>query len=132
MSKTVVHTSSGLVQGAQEGTVVSWKGIPFAQPPVGVLRFRPPQPPQSWFGIYAATAFGAMAMQPPRMPAELLRRLSMSEDCLTLNIWSPGADEQLRPVLVWWPEPPAEQVERSPLSSAERVPLCTPRGVAVA
>jgi para-nitrobenzyl esterase len=42
-----------------------------------------------------------MAMQPQSMPAELLRRLSMSEDCLTLNIWSPGADSQLRPVLVW-------------------------------
>ena len=101
MSKTVVRTASGLVHGVQVGTVVSWKGIPYAQPPVGVLRFRPPQPPQVWSGIYEATAFGPMAMQPPRMPAELLRRLSMSEDCLTLNIWSPGADEQLRPVLVW-------------------------------
>ena len=101
MSKTLVQTSYGMVQGAQEGTISRWKGIPYAQPPLGARRFRPPQPPEAWTDVLQTTQFGPMAMQPPSMPAELLRRLSMSEDCLTLNIWSPGADEQLRPVLVW-------------------------------
>lgn len=101
MSKTLVQTSYGMVQGVQEGTISSWKGIPYAQPPLGTRRFRPPQPPEAWHDVLQTTQFGPMAMQPPSMPAELLRRLSMSEDCLTLNIWSPGADERMRPVLVW-------------------------------
>jgi para-nitrobenzyl esterase len=98
---TLVHTSYGMVQGVQEGSILSWKGIPYAQPPLEKRRFRPPQPPEPWSGVLQATHFGPMAMQPPSMPAELLRRLSMSEDCLTLNIWSPGVDSELRPVLVW-------------------------------
>jgi para-nitrobenzyl esterase len=101
MPKTLIQTSYGMVQGVQEGTISSWKGIPYAQPPLGARRFRPPQPLEAWPGVLQATQFGPMAMQPPSLPAELLRRLSMSEDCLTLNIWSPGADAQLRPVLVW-------------------------------
>ena len=101
MANTLVHTSYGMVQGVQEGPISSWKGIPYARPPLGQQRFRPPQPPEPWSSVLQATHFGPMAMQPPSMPAELLRRLSMSEDCLTLNIWSPGADSKLRPVLVW-------------------------------
>jgi para-nitrobenzyl esterase len=101
MPKTLVQTSYGMVQGIQEGTISSWKGIPYALPPLGARRFRPPHPPEPWPDVLQTTQFGPMAMQPPSMPAELLRRLSMSEDCLTLNIWSPGADQQLRPVLVW-------------------------------
>jgi para-nitrobenzyl esterase len=101
MLKTLVQTSYGMVQGVQEGAISSWKGIPYAQPPLGARRFRPPQPLQAWRDVLQTTQFGPMAMQPPSMPAELLRRMSMSEDCLTLNIWSPGADEQRRPVLVW-------------------------------
>jgi para-nitrobenzyl esterase len=101
MPKTLVQTLYGMVQGVLEGAISSWKGIPYAQPPLGERRFRPPQPPQAWPDILQTTHFGPMAMQQPSMPAELLRRLSMSEDCLTLNIWSPGADEQRRPVLVW-------------------------------
>ncbi len=101
MTNTLVHTSYGLVQGVQEGSILSWKGIPYAQPPLLKRRFRPPQPPDPWSGVLQATHFGPMAMQPPSMPAELLRRLTMSEDCLTLNIWSPGADSRGRPVLIW-------------------------------
>jgi para-nitrobenzyl esterase len=101
MSKTLVQTQYGTVQGVQEDTISSWKGIPYAQPPLGALRFRPPQPLEAWPNVRQTTQFRPMAMQPPVIPAELLSRLSMSEDCLTLNIWSPGADEKLRPVLVW-------------------------------
>lgn len=101
MSETLVQTQYGKVQGMLEGTVYSWKGIPYAKPPLGTRRFRPPQSPEAWHDIRQATQFGPMAMQPPNMPAELLRHLSMSEDCLSLNIWSPGADEKLRPVMIW-------------------------------
>ena len=101
MPNTLIQTASGLVQGVQEGSILSWKGIPYAQPPLLKRRFLPPQPPEAWSGVLQTTHFGPMAMQPPNMPAELLRRLSMSEDCLTLNIWSKGADSQRRPVLVW-------------------------------
>jgi para-nitrobenzyl esterase len=101
MSEIIIQTQYGQVQGTQEGGVVSWKGIPYAKPPVGPLRFRPPQPPDVWTDILQTTHFGPIAMQPPTMPAELLRRLSMSEDCLTLNIWTPQSGHELLPVLVW-------------------------------
>ena len=101
MSGALVQTQYGKVQGVQEGMVYSWKGLSYAKPPLGALRFRPPQPPEAWSDIRQATQFGPMAIQPPTMPEELLHRLSMSEDCLSLNIWSPGADDQRRPVLVW-------------------------------
>src|SRR6516164_8364260 len=71
MPKTLVQTADGMVQGVQEGTLSSWKGIPYAQPPLGERRFRPPQPPQAWPGVLQTTKFGPMAMQPPSMPAEL-------------------------------------------------------------
>src|SRR5712692_10114291 len=101
MSSTLVETQYGKVQGVQEDAVSSWKGIPYAEPPLGALRFRPPQPPETWPGIRQATQFGPVAMQSSAIEKLTGRRLSMSEDCLTLNIWSPGADDQHRPVLVW-------------------------------
>ncbi len=101
MSSTLVETQYGKIQGVQEEAVSSWKGIPYAKPPLGALRFRPPQPPEAWLGIRQATQFGPVAMQSSVIEKLAGRRLSMSEDCLTLNIWSPGADEKLRPVLVW-------------------------------
>src|SRR5260221_6258769 len=101
MSGTLVQTQYGTVQGVQVGAVNSWKGIPYAQPPVGELRFRPPQPPEGWSDIRQATQFGPVATQPSTIQKLAGRRLSMTEDCLSLNIWSPGADEKLCPVLVW-------------------------------
>jgi para-nitrobenzyl esterase len=101
MAGTLVHTQDGPVQGVQEGPVTTWKGIPYAQPPLGALRFRPPHRPAAWSAVRLATDFGPVAMQPPTIEALAGRRLSMSEDCLTLNIWSPGADGQRHPVLVW-------------------------------
>jgi len=75
-----------------------WKGIPYAKPPTGKLRFRPPQPPEPWSGVRDALQFGPAAMQLDLPQAE---RKIKSEDCLYLNIWSPAADGGLRPVLVW-------------------------------
>ncbi|WP_241127529.1 carboxylesterase/lipase family protein [Novosphingobium terrae] len=99
----VVATKSGLVQGApslRDPAITVFKGIPYAAPPVGDLRFRPPAPVAAWQGVRKAEHFGAICPQPrepfgPPPPA-------MSEDCLTLNVWS-GAKQagEKRPVLVW-------------------------------
>jgi para-nitrobenzyl esterase len=82
-----------------------FRGIPYAQPPLGSLRFRPPLPPVAWSGVRQARRFGATA--PQSGPAtRVLRGISppvtdQSEDCLTLNVWTPGVDGRRRPVMVW-------------------------------
>ena len=108
-SDAIVETRYGTVRGSHSGPVSVWKGIPYAQPPVGKLRFRPPQPPASWPGTREATAFGPIAPQDLTHLTSLMSTLGgeaaeqeiSSEDCLYLNIWSPGADTKKRPVLVW-------------------------------
>ncbi|WP_046368264.1 carboxylesterase/lipase family protein [Flavihumibacter petaseus] len=99
----VVKTRSGLVEGTYESGLRVFKGIPFAAPPVGQLRWREPQPVQPWSGIRKALAFGPRAMQPPIFGDMMFRSNGMSEDCLYLNVWSPAAkpDEKL-PVLVYF------------------------------
>jgi len=105
---TTVMTRNGLVKGAlnQNETVAIFKGIPFAAPPVGDLRWREPQPPLSWEGIRDATAFCSSCIQVSsrRLPwtDEYMNRDSTSEDCLFLNIWTPArsASDKL-PVMVW-------------------------------
>jgi len=96
-----VMTDRGLVQGVQEDNLTVFKGLPFAAPPVGKLRWRAPQPPQAWQGVKLLDHFAPRCMQkgmyPENAPAE-----PMSEDCLYLNLWVPvhAADEKL-PVMVW-------------------------------
>jgi len=97
----VVQTAQGAVSGQKEpsSTVTVFKGIPYAAPPVGDLRWRPPQPPAAWQGVRKADAFGASCMQgifesmlPMHMPwtEEFLTHNKVSEDCLFLNIWTPA------------------------------------------
>ncbi len=98
----VVRTALGQVAGEPslrtEGVNV-WRGMPYAAPPVGPLRWRPPQPAAAWDGVRPATAFGPDFPQAP-MPAS--QAPSMSEDCLYLNVWSPaGAAPGSLPVMVW-------------------------------
>lgn len=94
-----VHTVAGRVQGAREGLVRVWRGIPYAAPPVGALRWRPPQPAPAWTGVRPALAFGADF---PQAPSPVLRAGSMSEDCLYLNVWAPAAAAPgSLPVMVW-------------------------------
>src|SRR2546421_8463866 len=107
MSDLIIETRYGKVRGSQQGSISVWKGIPFAQPPTGQRRVRAPKPPEPWTGGRAATAFSPMAPQVQEAPAGLVganRAVDlrpMSEDCLSLNIWSPGADQEKRPVMVW-------------------------------
>ena len=98
----VATTSSGAFLGqAQEG-VASWLGVPYARPPVGALRFRAPQPAQALAGVTPAGSFGAASLQTitgyvgwiyPQQDVQ-------SEDCLTLNVWTPSREGRL-PVIVW-------------------------------
>ena len=94
-----VHTAQGDVTGVTAGKVESFKGIPFAAPPVGDARWRPPGPAPSWKDVRTASAFGPVCMQSLRLGVPI----PMSEDCLTLNVWRPaGAQPGAKlPVMVW-------------------------------
>ncbi|HEX8294386.1 MAG TPA: carboxylesterase family protein, partial [Pyrinomonadaceae bacterium] len=100
-----VRTAAGVVEGAGRGAsgVRAFRGIPFAQPPVGELRWRPPQPAGKWEGVRAASKFGPRCMQHPVFGDMNFRSEGMSEDCLYLNVWTPAksAKEGL-PVLVYF------------------------------
>jgi para-nitrobenzyl esterase len=102
----VVELASGRVRGSVEGGLSIFRGIPFARPPVGPLRFGPPQPPGPWAGVRDATTFGPAAAQ-SAIDVEYVPGFSLwegigptSEDCLTVNVWTPGLTGR-RPVLVW-------------------------------
>ena len=110
MSETV-STEAGVLRGAGEGPVTVFRGIPFAAPPVGLLRFAPPTEVEPWDGVRAATEFGPSPMQnidPLSMVVPGAERYyytpssaQFSEDCLYLNVCTPAADGKKRPVMVW-------------------------------
>lgn len=99
-----VRTESGLVEGTAENSVRVWRGIRYASPPVGQLRWAPPHPMPKFTGVFKATEFGASCPQIKESPTQLSRLTKFSEDCLFLNIWAPGftlPDDKKYPVLVW-------------------------------
>ena len=85
---TLVRIDNGMVRGTAESDLVTFKGIPFAQPPVGALRWRAPQPVRPWEGVLEASAFGHDSMQLPS--PGVLDRAGISEDSLYLNVWRPA------------------------------------------
>jgi para-nitrobenzyl esterase len=91
-----VKTRAGTLCGEVSGDLQVFRGVPFAAPPIGELRFKPPQPLEHWRGVRAATEFAASPMQPPGQ----LAAGPVSEDCLYLNIWAPVV-EGPHPVFVW-------------------------------
>ncbi len=96
-----VSTGAGMLRGVVEGAVVSFKGIPYAAPPLGKLRWRPPQAAASWSGVRAAAGYGDDCMQ-HRFPFDSTPSYqSMSEDCLYLNVWAPAHAAAPAAVLVW-------------------------------
>ena len=100
----VVETSQGKLQGTQRDGVCVYRGIPFARPPIGPLRFSAPEPAEKWAGVRDATRYGAAALQASRPLAPILGMVlpEQSEDCLALNVWTPAVgDGRRRPVLVW-------------------------------
>lgn len=101
-SPSKAMTSCGKVQGQVTGGVASFKGIPYAAPPVGALRFQPPAPASPWTGVRDALDYGPSCPQPSARPQGWSQEPSLSEDCLYLNVWTPGADDGAkRPVMLW-------------------------------
>ena len=104
----IVELASGKVRGSIDGPLSVFRGIPYARPPVGPLRFGAPQPPEPWTGVRAATEFGPAPAQ-STIDVEYVPGFSLwegigttSEDCLTLNVWTSGLTGR-RPVVVWIP-----------------------------
>ncbi|WP_446744583.1 carboxylesterase/lipase family protein [Silvibacterium acidisoli] len=106
--KPIVHTQSGDISGVRSASgIVAIKGIPFAEPPVGDLRWKPPVPVKHWSGVRSRDNFGASCMQRihdtflPWTP-EFLTHNRVSEDCLYLNVWTPRVSTQANlPVIVF-------------------------------
>lgn len=95
-----VELDSGLLLGVEEESVRVFKGIAYAAPPVGELRWKGPQSPDSWTGLRDATEFGAVCPQDD--PLGLMGGAEQSEDCLFLNVFAPGvAPDRVLPVMVW-------------------------------
>ena len=109
------RTESGTVKGIKEGQVVSFKSIPYAAPPVGALRFRPPQAPRQWLGVRDATKFRGVcpqikdslevyAFSGNAVSNELTNtqdEFYENEDCLHVNVWTPAVDHKKRPVMLF-------------------------------
>ncbi len=98
-----IETANGRLAGARKDGVVSFKGIPYAAPPVGPLRWRMPEPAAPWPGVRDATVFAPICPQAPTQLESLLGAAiaEQSEDCLYLNVWTTGCDSAKRPVMVW-------------------------------
>ncbi len=99
-----VKTANGIVEGIQEESgIKAYKGIPFAAPPLGNLRWKAPQPVKNWEGVRKADKFGPRAMQRAIFGDMNFRSDGMGEDCLYLNVWTPAKSENERlPVLVYF------------------------------
>ncbi len=91
----IVKTNKGCVRGAIENGIAVFKGIPYAAPPLGALRFKPPAEHAVWADTLSALKFGAMATQFSN------KSVIGSEDCLSLNVYTPAADNKKRAVVVW-------------------------------
>jgi para-nitrobenzyl esterase len=99
---TKVKTDLGTVEGetTSDQKVLAFKGIPYAAPPVGDLRWKAPQPPAKWSGVRSAKDFGPHCVQSGGYPDMQFHDPGPSEDCLTLNVWAPANAKHL-PVMVW-------------------------------
>ena len=98
----VVEAPAGTLEGKTVGKIREYKGIPFAQPPLGPLRWKAPLPLPAWPGVRKAQSFGAACIQPRPTAVHIYANppAKISENCLTLNFWTP---EQAKgaPVIVW-------------------------------
>lgn len=98
---TQLRVDGGTIRGADAQGVESWKGIPFAAPPVGPLRWRAPQPVVPWTGVKDATAYGHDCMQVPFPSDAAPLGTPPAEDCLYANVWRPANKAKKLPVIVW-------------------------------
>ncbi len=103
-SSLTVQTRAGKLLGTLEDGLAVFRGIPYADPPVGPFRWAPPQPVTPWPRIRAADRYSSICPQdvgPSAIPGRQPSTEPQSEDCLYLNVWTPAADSQRRPVMVW-------------------------------
>lgn len=99
---TIRQTDAGLVEGVTNHDVLSFRGIPYAAPPIGELRWQPAQPHTPWQGVLKTQSFGHDCMQEPMRGDAATSRAGFSEDCLYLNLWRPAQKQpHLLPVMVW-------------------------------
>jgi para-nitrobenzyl esterase len=98
-ARPIVEVKNGKLQGVEEHGMLVFKNIPYAAPPVGKLRWRPPQPAQNWQGVRDASRFGQACLQPlvEGLNPELIPG---GEDCLKLNVYTPRSGKHL-PVMAW-------------------------------
>ena len=103
MAQTQVKTAEGILEGKDLSGIKVFKGVPFAAPPVGNLRWKAPQPVQKWEGVREAKEFGANPMQEPIFGDMNFGTKNNSEDCLYLNIWTPAKTmKEHLPVLIYF------------------------------
>ncbi|MBW2052132.1 MAG: carboxylesterase/lipase family protein [Deltaproteobacteria bacterium] len=103
ITEPIVTTTAGKIEGLEQDGLYVFKGIPFAAPPVGDQRWLAPAPPEAWDDVRPVKTFGNIAPQNPS-PLELLpsaEAQAQSEDCLYLNVWTPGLNDARRPAMVW-------------------------------
>jgi para-nitrobenzyl esterase len=97
----IVETTNGKVRGYSRRGVIKFKGIPYAAPPIGNLRFKAPAQVEPWSGVLDATQYSPVSIQPPSN-LEFGEPMPQSEaECLTLNVWTQGLDNGKRPVMFW-------------------------------
>jgi para-nitrobenzyl esterase len=100
-SEPEVRTAAGVLRGGREAGLAVFRGIPFAEPPVGALRFAAPQPVRSWDGVRPAVAYGP---PPPQSGVLGVSQDTAGDDWLTINVWTPEPDPAAGlPVMVWIP-----------------------------
>ena len=97
---TIVQTAAGALRGTTEGGVHVWRGVGYAEQPVGPLRFRAPQPLTPWSGVRDATRFGGRCTQGSGWDPGYEQPIA-NEDCLYLNVWQPARSGGPRPVVVF-------------------------------
>src|ERR1700693_1953546 len=97
-----VKIDTDTIEGKANGPVRTFLGIPYAAPPVGELRWKPPAPAAKWTGVRSATEFGPRCMQGPIFSDMVFRDPGISEDCLSLNVWTSAQSAEAKlPVMVW-------------------------------
>lgn len=103
LTNAIVQTKSGRIEGFWQDNILLFRGIPYAAPPVGEKRWLPPEPLKPWAGVRPAIEYAPIAHQIVQSGSTLpvVATPKQSEDCLYLNIWTPGLDNAKRPVMVW-------------------------------